>query len=505
MGGLLHFCMITTFYPPYNFGGDGILVQRLSNELARRGHRVDVIHCMDSYRFGAPMPSEGYRDHPNVTVHGLKSSLGVLSPLATHQSGFPLLKSRRIRAILKEGFDVIHYHNISLLGGAKILEYGHAIKLYTLHDYWLVCPTHALFKFNRAPCPRPTYCFFCTLVYKRPPQWWRYSGLMQKAVKNVDAFIAPSFTSQYKHQQLGLNAHIVHFPNFVSLVDVGSSTPNTFDSQPPEEPYFLFVGRLEKLKGLHTLIPLFQRYQKAQLWIAGTGSEGSSFRELTRGSTNIRFLGHQSGRRLQALYRRAAAVIYPSLNFQTGLPQTSRGQGAPLVIMEAFSQKTPVIVSNLGGIPALIEQTGGGFVYSTEQELLAAMDQLVADPLRRRELGLRGYHAYRQNWTAEAHLKRYFALIEEVATTRSRSVAQRAFQNRSKGTHRGGIHKRNMALRTVARRSPKKKARNCLLKEIQKRFLRASSPIMSGRGRIFPRMLVQKPISMRAKRAKNGE
>jgi glycosyltransferase involved in cell wall biosynthesis len=163
----LRFCMITTFYPPYNFGGDGILVQRLSNELALRGHRVDVIHCVDTYRLEAPLPSKGYQDHPNVTVHGLKSPLGVLSPLATHQSGFPLLKSRRIQAILKTGFDVIHYHNISLVGGPKILEYGEAIKLYTMHDYWLVCPTHALFRFNRAPCPRPTYCFLYGRIQSR--------------------------------------------------------------------------------------------------------------------------------------------------------------------------------------------------------------------------------------------------------------------------------------------------------------------------------------------------
>ena len=65
--------MITTFYPPYNFGGDGILVKQLSNELARRGHRVDIIHCIDTYRLGASLPSAGYQDHPNVTVHGLKS------------------------------------------------------------------------------------------------------------------------------------------------------------------------------------------------------------------------------------------------------------------------------------------------------------------------------------------------------------------------------------------------------------------------------------------------
>src|SRR5882762_5503987 len=211
----LRFCMITSFYPPYNFGGDGIYVQRLSNELARRGHLVDVIHCIDTYRLAAPMPSKGYVDHPNVTVHGLKSPFGMLSPLVTHQTGFPLLKLRRIRAILRKGFDVIHYHNISSVGGPGILGWGKAIKLYTMHDYWLVCPTHALFKFNRIPCTQPTHCVLCTLVYKRPPQWWRYSGLMQAAVKHVDAFIAPSLTSQRKHEQMGLNARIVHIPNFV--------------------------------------------------------------------------------------------------------------------------------------------------------------------------------------------------------------------------------------------------------------------------------------------------
>lgn len=121
----LRFCMITTFYPPYNFGGDGIYVHRLCNELARRGHHVEVIHCVDAYRLLARHePENSYEDHPNVTVHGLKSPYGSLSPLATQQTGSPFFKSQRLREILNKGFDVIHYHNISLVGGPKILEYG---------------------------------------------------------------------------------------------------------------------------------------------------------------------------------------------------------------------------------------------------------------------------------------------------------------------------------------------------------------------------------------------
>src|SRR5467141_2095531 len=52
----LRFCMITTFYPPHAFGGDALFVYGLTNMLARRGHEVDVIHCVDSYRALAKEP-----------------------------------------------------------------------------------------------------------------------------------------------------------------------------------------------------------------------------------------------------------------------------------------------------------------------------------------------------------------------------------------------------------------------------------------------------------------
>src|SRR5450755_3231509 len=66
----LRFCFLTTFYPPYSFGGDAIFVSRLANALARRGHEVEVIHCVDSYRmFAKTEPPAQLLDHPNVTVH----------------------------------------------------------------------------------------------------------------------------------------------------------------------------------------------------------------------------------------------------------------------------------------------------------------------------------------------------------------------------------------------------------------------------------------------------
>jgi glycosyltransferase involved in cell wall biosynthesis len=410
----LRFCMITTFYPPYNFGGDGIFVQQLSHELARRGHQVEVIHCMDAYRQLAHRePTGTYGDHANVVVHGLESPFGFFSPLATQQTGFPLFKAARIRQILGKGFDVIHYHNLSLVGGPKILEYGQGIKLYTMHEYWLICPTHVLFRFNRSLCLR-RYCFACQLTYRRPPQWWRYSALLKRAVKHVDAFISPSQSCEDLHRRMGFTAPIVCLPHFIPPVQVTQSTPAPPTDEVKAEPYFLFVGRLERVKGLQTLIPVLGRYPNALLLIAGTGSDEPRLRELAQGLSNIRFLGYQSSEQLRALYRQTVAVIVPSICFEV----------FPLVVLEAFREGTPVIARNLGGLPEMIREGGGGFTYDTEEELIRAMDHLLANPSARDELGRRGYQAYQRRWTVEAHLERYLALIAQVARTRGLSAAR---------------------------------------------------------------------------------
>jgi hypothetical protein len=45
----LNFLHLTTFYPPYSFGGDAVQLYRLAHALAEEGHHVDVVHCVDSY------------------------------------------------------------------------------------------------------------------------------------------------------------------------------------------------------------------------------------------------------------------------------------------------------------------------------------------------------------------------------------------------------------------------------------------------------------------------
>ncbi|HMJ08897.1 MAG TPA: glycosyltransferase family 4 protein, partial [Pyrinomonadaceae bacterium] len=210
----LKFCMVSTFYPPYNFGGDGMHIYRLSNELARRGHTVDVFHCEDAYLLlNKKMPAGDFPNHPNVRVHGMKSRAGALSPLLTQQTGYPVLKPQLKQALTENEYDVVHYHNMSLIG-IKALSYGNAIKLYTTHEHWLVCPMHVLWKFNREVCVTRD-CLRCQLSGKRPPQLWRQTGMMERMLKHVDRFLSPSRFTVGKHKEMGLDIPIEHLPYFL--------------------------------------------------------------------------------------------------------------------------------------------------------------------------------------------------------------------------------------------------------------------------------------------------
>jgi glycosyltransferase involved in cell wall biosynthesis len=412
----LRFCMINTFYPPYHFGGDAVFVKRLANQLAGRGHQVEVIHCLDSYRLlGGGKSPKAYDDHANVTVHGLHSPFGGLAPLAAQQTGRPLLHEGRIREILEQQFDVIHYHNISLFG-PKILDYGRAIKLYTMHEYWLVCPMHVLFKNNREVCGQPS-CLSCTLAHKRPPQWWRYSGLLERALANVDAFLALSRFAGELHQRMLPGLPMLNLPSFVPPVEEREVDSNEAAiEEAAGQPYFLFAGRLEKLKGLQTLIPIFREYAKARLLVAGTGAYEPELKQLAAGSPNILFLGQVPEARLRNLYRHALAVIVPSLCYEI----------FPLVILEAFGQHTPVIVRDLGALPEAVNDSGGGLLYQSDDQLLAAMERYATDHWLRQEAGRRGHELVRKRYSVEHHLENYFAIIEAIAARKGRQISGEA-------------------------------------------------------------------------------
>jgi glycosyltransferase involved in cell wall biosynthesis len=405
---MLRFCMITTFYPPFSFGGDAIVVQALSRALAARGHAVDVIHCVDSYRALAPpghSQSTPDTEVDGVTVHALRSPFGILSPLATQQSGHPTFKSAEIRRILASApFDVIHFHNVSLIGGPGVLGYGDAVKLYTIHEHWLLCPMHTLFRNNRELCTEK-HCLSCSLHYKRPPQLWRYGGLLARAVTKVDAFLAPTEFTRQIHVGSGLPMRIRVLGNFHEPVEETGGPA-------PARPYFLYAGRLEKLKNVDGLIEVFRTYRDADLVIAGDGAEAQRLRALAGGCDHIRFLGQIERSRLASLYSGAIAVLIPSLTYEV----------FPLVLLEAFAASTPVIARNLGSLAEIVNTSQGGLLFRDRSELELHLKRLQSDRSARDELGRAAHAAWKDRWTLRVHLDQYLSLVDELRLEKRRGV-----------------------------------------------------------------------------------
>lgn len=404
----LKFCMVTTFYPPYNFGGDGIFVYRLSNALAEHGHEVHVVYNKDAfYLLSERELGLSYPNHANVVLHPLTTHrLQTVDLLLAHQLGRPLAKHSEIHKILTQNrFDVIHFHNISLMGGPHVLGYGNGVKLCTLHDYWFVCAMHVLWRFNREACQERS-CLRCTLAGHRPPQLWRYNGALARAVRHVDAFIGPSRSSCRLHLANGFPAPLRHLPHFLPKGEVASRAEQVDKALHPQ-PYFLFVGRLEKIKGVQILLELFKTYRKADLLIAGTGTYETELRLMAQDMPHVHFLGMLDHAQLQGFYQQAIATLIPSLCYETFGWTT----------LESFVMRTPVIVNKIGALPEIV-QGGGGLLYQTTDELRQAMERLRTQPELRRTMGEQGYENYTSHYTEEQHLTTYFELLRELRELR---------------------------------------------------------------------------------------
>jgi glycosyltransferase involved in cell wall biosynthesis len=161
--------------------------------------------------------------------------------------------------------------------------------------------------------------------------------------------------------------------------------------------YLLFVGCIEPRKNIRGLIAAYQLLpgdlrRDFPLVIAGPfGWESVAIRPLLA-SEGVRHLGYVPEQFLAALYRGAAALVYPSYYEGFGLP-----------VAQAMAAGIPVITSNCSSLPEVVGDAGLTVDPDSPPALAEALERVLTSPELARELASRGrIRAEAYQWSTAA-------------------------------------------------------------------------------------------------------
>jgi glycosyltransferase involved in cell wall biosynthesis len=306
------------------------------------------------------------------------------------------------RLLTDEPIDLAHLHiYYGQLTGAilPVLREAGIPVVQTVHDFKLVCPVYSLMshgaiceacqghRFWQATARR---CNRGSVARSALSTVESYVSRWLGNVDAVDHFISVSEFQRHKLIELGVPGEkITTVHNFG---DTASIRPET---KPGD--YLLYFGRIERLKGVLTLVDAAKLVPQVRVLLVGRGEATAEIerRIADEQITNVELLGFQSGAALEELIRGSIATIVPSEGYDN----------CPMAILESYSYARPVIGARIGGIPELIDHDADGFVFAPgDAETLARhLDWFHAHRAEAVEMGLSGRRRVERDFNAETH------------------------------------------------------------------------------------------------------
>ena len=347
--------MINKFF--YRRGGSETYMFNLKKNLKSMGHQVIEFSMNDEKNEASEFTGYFIKNINFSKKEGILKDLKKVCHLLYSTEA----KNKLAALIKKEKPDIAHLHNIRFqLTPAiiKVLNKYNIPVVWTMHDYQLVCPNYLLFTQNKV-CERcKKYKFYNCFKYNclknsRPMSFLAMlemylHKIILKSYAKIDLLIAPSKFMQSKLEEWGIEASKIK--QLYYSLDLKKSGQETDLGQG-----LLYFGRLSKEKGLETLLAAMKDLPNINLKIVGEGPQEALLLKYIEANNlkNVELLGYKSGEELNNIIKSARFVVLPSIWYENN----------PLAILEAFSQGKPVIGSDLGGIPELVQENKTGFLF----------------------------------------------------------------------------------------------------------------------------------------------
>jgi glycosyltransferase involved in cell wall biosynthesis len=410
--------MLSQFYPPV-IGGEERHVFALSEALVQRGHEVMV----------ATMPHPGRAEievNRGVTVYSLRGLFQrapflFSEPERPHAPPFPdpelLLRLSRLVAVFKP--DIVHGHNWLINSFLPSRLWSNVGLVSTLHDYGLACAIKTLMRRgDHCEGPQLLKCLQCAGQH-----FGRVTGTVVSTShfalkgahrRGVDCFLTVSRAVAAGSGLVGGAVPYEVLPNFIA--DNTGALPAEPDprlKKLPPDGFLLFVGELNRNKGLHVLIDAYARLrQPPPLVLIGRRCPDTPER-LPHNTFLFESWPH-------------SAVMQTWRRCLFGLAPSNWLEPCATVVMEANAVGKAMIATNHGGFTDLIERERTGLLVppNDAQALADAMQALISNEALRTSLA-RNALAKAESFKAKSIVPRIEAVYQRVSAARSARPAAR--------------------------------------------------------------------------------
>ena len=312
--------------------------------------------------------------------------------------------------------DVAHVHNVFPLispSAYSALAKANVPVIQTVHNYRFLCPNGVFFIDNRVCEDCQTRGLFSSVRKRCMHDSYVISALYSASIANVwRTKNIPNNVSRF----IVLNQFV-----YDKLLAAGISEKklvtcsNFIDSQNKavtvKKRYILYLGRLSVEKGVMTLLKAVASLDNVLLKVAGSGPEEQRFKQYVSecAADRVEFVGFVQGEEKERLIAEAICTVFPSECYEN----------CPISVLESLSHGTPVIASNIGGLPDMVDESNTGLLFKPGdyKALAACIRKLWCDQAKSSYLAKNAIEKAKTKFSKEIHIKRiieiYRAAIEQ--------------------------------------------------------------------------------------------